>query len=183
MCACLSCPACQTVMVVSLLSDKGQGPLPDPLTYFFARHSCLLRTVHYTRVQIAPLVWSQAGFVPATMGTFGLVLARATLSLKGNAPWIHWLPLWPRVKVKWPLRDHCNQEHDQNKMHNKVYIFTLFPQNNFPGRVSFETECRTVDLENWCCGEVLISLIVGQPTISRTRHIGPISKPVKVKYD
>ncbi len=25
-----------------------------------------------------------------------------TLSLKRNAPWIHWLPLWPRVKVKCP---------------------------------------------------------------------------------
>ncbi len=29
-----------------------------------------------------------------------------TLSLKRNAPWIHWLTLWPRVKVKWPQWGH-----------------------------------------------------------------------------
>ncbi len=29
-----------------------------------------------------------------------------TLSLKRNAPWIPWLPQWPRVKVKWPWPGH-----------------------------------------------------------------------------
>ncbi len=33
-------------------------------------------------------------------------LIMCTLSLKRNAPWIHWLPLWPRVKVKWPRKGH-----------------------------------------------------------------------------
>ncbi len=34
----------------------------------------------------------------------------STLSLKRNAPWIYWLPLWPRVKVKWPRPGHIGKK-------------------------------------------------------------------------
>ncbi len=85
-----------------------------------------------------------------------------TLSLKRNAPWIHWLPLWPRVKVNCPQQGHiwswefetcrkksfskisnsspdigffacCHQQHRQNKKHYKVHPSTLFPKRTFHG--------------------------------------------------
>ena len=46
----------------------------------------------------------------------------STLSLKRNAPWIHWLPIWPRVKVKWPQLDHIlsqDFETGRKKPHSK----------------------------------------------------------------
>ncbi len=51
------------------------------------------------------------------------VLFVHTLSLKRNAPWIHWLPLWPRLKVKWPRQDHIwyrEFETGREKPHSKM---------------------------------------------------------------
>ncbi len=60
--------------------------------------------------------------------------ARHTLSLKRNAPWINWLPLWPKVKVKWPRLGF--------KTLQSSSIYTL-PQKkrNFPRCISSENEC------------------------------------------
>ncbi len=51
-------------------------------------HTCIMPQKCYLKTRIRLL--------------FELNIKTATLSLKRNAPWIHWLPLRSRVEVKWP---------------------------------------------------------------------------------
>ena len=65
-----------------------------------------------------------------------------TLSLKRNAPWIRWLPLWPRVKVKCPQPGRIwSWEFEKCTTNSSIYTRHK-KKRNFPGCVSFETECR-----------------------------------------
>ncbi len=51
-----------------------------------------------------------------------------TLSLKRNAPWIPWLPVWSIVKVKWPRQVHIWSL--KFEIHYEVHLSTLFPKRN-----------------------------------------------------
>ena len=64
-------------------------------------------------------------------------------------PWIHWLPLQPRVKVKWPWWvDIWSPEFESG--HKKPQSSYTFAQkkHNIPQYVSFETECRSTGSTN-----------------------------------
>ncbi len=50
-----------------------------------------------------------------------------TLSLIRNAPWIPWLPQWPRVKVKWPWSGHIwSQEFETGRKKTRTKISNGF---------------------------------------------------------
>ncbi len=78
---------------------------------------------------------------------------KITLSLKRNAPWIHRLPLWPRIKVKWPRNGYIwswEFKTGRKKPHSKI-------SNGSPEILKTPKACRDLDFVkmlksycNWC---------------------------------
>ncbi len=82
--------------MLNILCGKPTSKVLGPATSNYERNFPPLCCVEKTRISV---------YVESPHN-FNIFFWEGILSLKRKAPWIHWLPLWPRVKVKCPGQGH-----------------------------------------------------------------------------